>query len=60
MEIVYLLVPVSVLLALAFLLAYIWSVRGGQLEDLNTPALRMLHDDEPSAERKAVDKIPHR
>jgi cbb3-type cytochrome oxidase maturation protein len=26
--------------------AYVWSARGGQFDDLDTPAVRMLHDDE--------------
>ncbi len=28
-------------------LALLWAVRSGQLDDLETPALRMLHDDPP-------------
>lgn len=29
----------------------LWLVRSGQLDDLETPALRMLHDDEPAGPR---------
>jgi len=29
-----------------FLAAFIWSVRGGQLDDLETPALRILSEED--------------
>jgi cbb3-type cytochrome oxidase maturation protein len=38
------------LLALLFLALFIWSVRSGQMDDLETPAHRILGEDE---ERKA-------
>ena len=46
MTIIYLLLPLSVLLAIIGLLAYLWSVRSGQFDDLDTPPLRMLVEDE--------------
>jgi cbb3-type cytochrome oxidase maturation protein len=51
--VIYLLV-VSVGFALfaAALAALVWMVRSGQMEDLETPALRMLHDDSIPAPRK--------
>ncbi len=51
MAIVYLLVPLALLLAGLAVAAFVWSARRGQLDDLVTPALRMLHDDDegPSA-----------
>jgi cbb3-type cytochrome oxidase maturation protein len=42
---IYLMLPVSLLLALIFLLAYVWSVRTGQYDDTHTPSLRILSDD---------------
>lgn len=30
----------------------VWAVRSGQLDDLETPALRMLHDDPPAQENR--------
>lgn len=45
MSIVYVLLPVALLLAIAGVIAFIWSVRRGQFDDLDTPALRILHDD---------------
>jgi cbb3-type cytochrome oxidase maturation protein len=42
---IYLMLPVSLLLAGIFLAAYIWSVRSGQFEDTTTPAMRILPED---------------
>lgn len=48
MSAIYLLIPISLLVALAFLAAFIWAVRSGQYEDTCTPALRVLTDDPPA------------
>ncbi len=45
MTAIYLMLPVSLLLAVIFLIAYVWSVRSGQYEDTHTPALRILTDE---------------
>ena len=45
MSAIYFMLPASVLLAGIFLAAYIWSVRSGQFEDTQTPAMRILPDD---------------
>jgi len=47
MNIFYLLIGVSLLAALIFLGLFIWAVRNGQFDDNETPAIRMLFDDEP-------------
>jgi cbb3-type cytochrome oxidase maturation protein len=46
MSVVYVLLPVAVCLAAAGVAAFIWSVHQGQFDDMETPAVRMLHDDE--------------
>lgn len=48
MSIIILLLGISLGIALFFLVAFIWSVQGGQFDDPVTPAIRMLHDDETS------------
>lgn len=48
MNVVWFLIPVSILLGILFLVAFIWSVKKGQLDDMETPAYRMLLDDEES------------
>jgi cbb3-type cytochrome oxidase maturation protein len=47
MSVVYIALPIALLLALAGLIAFIWAVRSGQLDDLETPGLRILGDDDP-------------
>lgn len=46
MESVYLLIPVSVLLVFGIALAFWYSVRSGQFDDLEGPAFRILMDDD--------------
>ena len=53
MSAVFIALPFALLLALLFLAAFIWSVRSGQLDDLETPALRILGEED---ERKQPDQ----
>ncbi|MEZ5103889.1 MAG: cbb3-type cytochrome oxidase assembly protein CcoS [Draconibacterium sp.] len=46
MNIFYLLIGVSLFAALIFLGAFIWAVRTGQFDDNDTPAIRILFDDD--------------
>lgn len=46
MSAVYIALPVALLLALVGVIAFIWSVRSGQLDDLTTPGVRVLLDDD--------------
>ena len=46
MSVIYILLPAAALLAAAGVGAFIWAVRRGQFDDMDTPAIRMLHDDE--------------
>ena len=54
MNAIFLMLPVSLLLALIFLIAYVWSVRSGQYEDTETPSLRVLADDAGGGERNPI------
>jgi len=45
MGVLFILIIVSLLVAIAFLGAFIWSVKNGQYEDGYTPSVRMLFDD---------------
>ena len=47
MTIIFLLIGISLLVALVFLAGFLWAVRSGQYDDDYTPAVRMLFDDEP-------------
>jgi cbb3-type cytochrome oxidase maturation protein len=46
MSVIYMLLAISVLVALIFFIAFIVSVRKGQYDDSYTPSVRMLFDDE--------------
>ncbi|PIQ19836.1 MAG: cbb3-type cytochrome oxidase assembly protein CcoS [Cytophagales bacterium CG18_big_fil_WC_8_21_14_2_50_42_9] len=46
MTIIYLLIGISLTVALLFLGSFIWAVRSGQYEDDYTPSVRMLFDEE--------------
>lgn len=58
MEILYLLIPMSVVLVFIIAVIFWWSLRNGQFEDLEGPGYRILMDDDrPSAvsEKDSVD-----
>ena len=44
-----LLIPIALSLGLMGLGAFFWSIRGGQFDDLDGAALRILVEDEPDA-----------
>jgi len=56
MSVIYVLVPVASVLAVVAVWAFIRAARSGQFDDLDTPAVRMLHDDEeePQADEKGA------
>jgi cbb3-type cytochrome oxidase maturation protein len=41
---------VSILVAIAFLGAFIWSVKSGQYDDTHTPSMKMLLDENKKEE----------
>lgn len=45
MSIIYIVLPLALVIVLAAVLAFTWAAKRGQFDDLDTPALRMLHDD---------------
>ncbi|MBT9518313.1 MULTISPECIES: cbb3-type cytochrome oxidase assembly protein CcoS [Methyloversatilis] len=55
MDILWLLVPMSVLIALGIGAVFIWSARSGQFDDLEGPAHRMLMDDDRA---QTIDDTP--
>lgn len=46
MNIVFIMIIVSLFIAIIFFILFIKSVRSGQYDDLYTPSVRMLFDDE--------------
>jgi len=52
MSAIYIMVGASLLLAIGFLIAFIWSVKTNQYEDDYTPSVRMLFDNTTTQENK--------
>ncbi|OZI05426.1 cbb3-type cytochrome oxidase assembly protein CcoS [Siphonobacter sp. BAB-5385] len=46
MNIIFILIGISLLLALGFLGAFFWAMKSGQNDDMYTPGMRVLLDDE--------------
>lgn len=63
MESIYLLIPISVILVFGIAVAFWWSVRSGQFDDLEGPGFRILMDDDlpktpgDIAESEKKDKV---
>jgi cbb3-type cytochrome oxidase maturation protein len=62
-EILYLLIPLSVVLVFLIGIVFWWSIRAGQYDDLEGPAYRILMDDDlggegetPAAEEEARER----
>lgn len=57
MDVLYFLIGCSVFIALIFLGAFFWANKTGQHEDTQTPAIRILFDDElTSPEEEDIEK----
>jgi cbb3-type cytochrome oxidase maturation protein len=46
MSALYLLIGISLVVAVGFLFAFLWAVKKGQYDDDYTPSVRMLFEDE--------------
>jgi cbb3-type cytochrome oxidase maturation protein len=51
MSVLFVLLPVALLFAAAALGVFVWAARSGQFDDLTTPALRVLHEDDAPIEK---------
>ena len=46
MDILFLLIPVSIIILIVAIWAFIWAVKSGQFEDMEGPAYRIIMDDD--------------
>ena len=46
MGVIYILITISIIVAVLFFVAFIYAVKSGQYDDSYTPSVRMLFDDE--------------
>lgn len=56
MSAIFIMIGASLLLAIGFLIAFIWSVKSNQYEDDYTPSVRMLFDNTTIQETKLETK----
>ena len=55
MSVIYLLLSLSILVAIVFFIAFIYSVKSGQYDDSYTPSVRILFDDELIKEKNQLE-----
>jgi cbb3-type cytochrome oxidase maturation protein len=53
MNILYLLIPLGLVLVVIMVAAFFWAAKSGQFDDLQTPAVQILLDDDSKP-------VPHR
>jgi cbb3-type cytochrome oxidase maturation protein len=59
MAVIFILIIASLVVAVGFLLAFVWSVNKGQFDDVQTPAMRILFEDgvkKPAVKEKGKNK----
>lgn len=52
MNIIYVLIPLSIVLMVLAVVFFFWAVKNGQFDDLDTPAFDVLDEDEPADSSK--------
>jgi cbb3-type cytochrome oxidase maturation protein len=57
MGVIFLLIGVSIVIAILFLSFFLWASKDGQFEDGYTPSVRMLFDDKKQTEKLTNKKI---
>ena len=57
MSVIFILIAVSLLVAIGFLVSFIWSIRSGQYDDDYTPSVRVLFDDEKNVIEEDEEKL---
>ncbi|MHB8839086.1 MAG: cbb3-type cytochrome oxidase assembly protein CcoS [Gemmatimonadaceae bacterium] len=45
MSVMYLILPLALIIVFVAVAAFVWAARRGQFDDLDTPAMRALHDE---------------
>ena len=55
MSVIYMLLTISIIVAVIFFVAFIYSVKRGQYDDAYTPSVRILFEDELVQEQKSND-----
>lgn len=54
MSVIYILITISIVVAIGFFVAFVKAVKSGQYDDDYTPSVRMLFDDELKKETTTI------
>lgn len=57
MSVIYILLTISIIVAVIFFIAFIVAVRSGQYDDSYTPSVRMLFEDELIKDKPKTSKL---
>lgn len=57
MGVIYILLTISIIIAIGFFIAFILAVKNGQFDDGYTPSVRMLFEDEIVKKKKPKTKL---
>lgn len=57
MSVIFILIPLSIVIATCFLLAFVWAVKSGQYEDTCTPSMRLLLEEREAAPTTASSTL---
>lgn len=62
MSVLFVVLPLALVASGIAVVAFVWAVRAGQLDDLDTPPLRALSDDptSPRGSKAAAERAPSR
>ena len=52
MGVIYLLISISLLVAILFFVVFIYAIKSGQFDDAYTPSIRMLFENDPTKKEK--------
>ena len=58
MSVIIILIAASLLVAVGFLISFLWAVKSGQYEDDYTPSVRILFDDETPKKENPASENP--
>ena len=47
MTVIFIVLPLALVIVAVAVWAFVWAADRGQFDDLDTPAVRLLHDDPP-------------
>lgn len=56
MSVLYIVVPLALVIVAVFVAFFVWSVRSGQMDDLDSPATRVMLDDDGTPITRPADR----